>query len=105
MNGLATTTTAYIHTPIQPQMAGAGKHANAKAWSVAQDFESQFISTMMQSMFEGIKSDGPFDGGQGEGMFRSLLVDQYGKEMSKAGGIGIADKIYGEILKLQEQAR
>ncbi|HUD51715.1 rod-binding protein [Parvibaculum sp.] len=105
MNSLSTTATAYIHTPLQSQMAGAGKHTNAKAWAAAQEFESQFVSTMMQSMFEGIKSDGPFDGGQGEGMFRSLLVDQYGKEMSKAGGIGIADKIYGEILKLQEQAR
>jgi Rod binding domain-containing protein len=88
----------YIHTPVTT------KHANAKAWATAQEFESNFISTMTQTMFEGLKTDGPFGGGQGEETFRSLLVDQYGKEMSQAGGIGIADKIYGEILKMQEHA-
>ncbi len=96
-------TPAYVHTPMQASTAGAAR--NQKAWAVAQEFESQFISVMAQSMFEGIKSDGPFDGGEGEGMFRSLLVDQYGKEMTKAGGIGIANNIYSEILKLQEQAK
>lgn len=100
---VSSTNSSYIHAPLQSSTANGTR--NAKAWAVAQDFESQFISTMTQSMFEGIKSDGPFDGGEGEGMFRSLLVDQYGKEMTRAGGIGIADKIYGEILKLQEHAR
>lgn len=101
---LATAATpAYVHTPIQASTPGTTR--NAKAWAVAQEFESQFISVMAQSMFEGVKSDGPFDGGQGEGMFRSLLVDQYGKEMTKAGGVGIASSIYNEILKLQEQGR
>jgi Rod binding domain-containing protein len=56
-------------------------------------------------MFEGAKTDETFGGGPGEDTFRSMLTSEYGKEMSKAGGIGIADKIYGEILKLQEQSR
>ncbi|MFA7639485.1 MAG: rod-binding protein, partial [Parvibaculum sp.] len=32
----------------------------------------------------------------------SVLVDQYGRQMAKTGGIGIADDIYREILKMQE---
>ena len=37
---------------------------------VAQDFEAFFVSKMMESMMSGIKTDGPFGGGQGEKVFR-----------------------------------
>lgn len=102
---VAAMNTAAIPSFLHMQARSAASRHDQRAWATAQDFESQFISTMAQSMFAGVKTDGPFDGGQGEDMFRSMLVDQYGKEMTKAGGIGIADKIYGEILKLQEQGR
>lgn len=92
---------SYLHTLLQ----ASSSRRDPKAWATAQDFESQFLSTMTQTMFEGVKTDGFFGGGQGEDMFRSMLTDQYGKAMSKAGGFGIADKIYGEILKLQEHAQ
>lgn len=83
----------------------AATRRDPKAWAAAQEFESNFVSTMFQTMFEGIKTDGPFGGGQGENAFRSLLVDEYGKEVTRAGGIGIADKVYSEILKLQEHGK
>ncbi|MBI1263079.1 MAG: chemotaxis protein chel [Rhizobiales bacterium] len=94
----------WLHTATLPRPART-PHADAKAWAAAQDFEAQFISTMTQSMFAGIKADGPFEGGQGEDMFRSLLVDQYGTKISQSGGIGIADSIYSEILKMQEAGK
>ncbi|MES1990665.1 MAG: rod-binding protein [Pseudomonadota bacterium] len=90
---------------MQAALPKATQHKDARAWATAQDFEAQFMSSMAQSMFEGIETDPTFGGGEGEDTFRSMLVSQYGKEMSKAGGIGIADQIYGEILKLQEMSR
>jgi len=98
---LAAQAQPYVHTPLQ----GAAAHPNARAWSTAQDFEAQFLSTMAQTMFEGVKTDETFGGGPGEDTFRSMLVEQYGQQMAKSGGIGIADKIYGEILKLQESSK
>jgi len=56
-------------------------------------------------MYEGVTTHGPFDGGQGESGFRSMLVEQYSKEITRAGGIGLADQVYREILKLQEHAK
>ena len=73
----------------------------SKARDVAQKFESQFLSQMLGQMFQGIETDGPFGGGHGEEMFRSLLTDSMAKEMTKAGGIGLADTVQREILKLQ----
>lgn len=92
-------------TYLQTQLPKANPHTDTRAWATAQDFEAQFMSSMAQSMFEGIETDETFGGGPGEDTFRSMLVSEYGKEISKAGGIGIADQIYGEILKLQEKSQ
>jgi peptidoglycan hydrolase FlgJ len=67
----------------------------------AQEFESSFLSVMMQQMFSGLSTDGPFGGGAGEEMFRSVLTDAMAKQMAKVGGIGIAPTVEREMLKLQ----
>jgi peptidoglycan hydrolase FlgJ len=67
----------------------------------AEKFEASFLSSMMQSMFEGVKTSEPFGGGQGEDMFRSLLTEAMAKQVVKGGGIGVADSVQREMLKLQ----
>ncbi len=74
----------------------------AAAKKAAQGFESVFISEFLGSMFEGIPTDGPFGGGEGEQMFRSLMLDEYGKQISSQGGFGLADAVTRELLKTQE---
>lgn len=100
MEALSALSTSYISLG-KAQLPAQGTR-DERAWAAAQDFEAQFISTIFQSMFEGVGDDNPYSGGPGETMFRSVLVDQYGRQMAKTGGIGIADDIYREILKLQE---
>jgi peptidoglycan hydrolase FlgJ len=73
--------------------------------SKAQEFEGVFLAQMLGQMFEGISTDGPFGGGQGEQMFRSLMMDEYGKQIAKQGGIGIATSVTRELLKQQEAAK
>jgi len=53
-------------------------------------------------MFQGISTDGPFGGGAGEAMFRSLLMDQYGKAIADQGGFGLASAVKASLLKTQE---
>lgn len=72
------------------------------ARTAAQQFESVFVSQFLGSMFEGISTDGPFGGGQGEGMFRSLLLDEYGKQIEKQGGFGLSAAITRQLLSAQE---
>ena len=73
-----------------------------KLRDTAQDFEAVFLSQMLKPMFEGIETDGMFGGGQGEEMWRSLMVDEYGKSIAKQGGIGIADAVMRTMLEMQE---
>ncbi|PWC33161.1 rod-binding protein [Azospirillum sp. TSO35-2] len=68
----------------------------------ANEFESQFISQMLGPMFEGIGTDETFGGGRGEEMFRPMLVEQFGKQISQRGGLGIANQVYQELLRAQE---
>jgi flagellar protein FlgJ len=67
----------------------------------AQQFEASFISQMLKPMFDSLNSDGLFQGGQGEEMFRSFLVDAVSKQAAKSGGVGVADVVQREMLKLQ----
>jgi Rod binding domain-containing protein len=79
----------------------ASDAARAKARDVAERFEGQFLGTMLQYMFQGVSTDGPFGGGFGEEMFRSVMTDAMAKQMTRAGGIGLSDTIQREILKMQ----
>ncbi|CAO3424172.1 rod-binding protein [Azospirillum endophyticum] len=68
----------------------------------AGEFESQFVSQMLSPMFEGIQTDETFGGGRGEEMFRPMLVEQFGKQITQRGGFGIAKQVYEELLRAQE---
>ena len=67
----------------------------------AQAFESQFMSSMLGTMFEGVSTEAPFGGGEAEGAFKSFLMDAFAKQMTKAGGIGITASVQREMLKMQ----
>ena len=68
----------------------------------AQEFEASFLSQMLKPMFANLGAEEPFGGGTGEDMWRSLQVDEYGKVIAQKGGIGLADNVFREMLKLQE---
>ena len=68
----------------------------------AVEFEGFFIAMALESMFSGIETDGMFGGGNGERVFRSIMLQEYGKSIAERSGIGIADAVQREIISLQE---
>lgn len=74
----------------------------AKLRQSANEFENVFVSQMLGHMLDGIEVDETFGGGHGEEMFRSMLTNEYGKQVSRSGGFGIADQVYRELLRAQE---
>ena len=79
-----------------------GSLADEQVRRAAEEFEAVFISQMLAPMFEGLETDELFGGGPGEDIYRSILVEEYGKAIARSGGIGIADAVQREILRLQE---
>jgi Rod binding domain-containing protein len=72
-----------------------------KIKETAQKFEASFLSVMMQSMTAGMKTPEIGGGGAGEDMFKSLLGEEMAKQVTKAGGIGVAAAVQKEMLKMQ----
>ncbi|KAA5602764.1 rod-binding protein [Blastochloris sulfoviridis] len=81
--------------------APAGK--DPKIWAAAQDFEAVFLNSMFEPMFEGLGNEGPFGGGSGVETWRGMMVEEWSKSIAAAGGIGLANQIYSDILALQEK--
>ena len=80
----------------------ADKGKNPVVLKAAKEFESSFLTAMLEQMWTGIEAEAPFGGGHAEKVYRSMVVGEYAKSISAAGGIGIADHVYREILSAQE---
>ena len=90
------------HAKAQQAAQNALTAENAR--KAAEEFEALFIAQMLAPMFNTVPTDGPFGGGHSETIFRSMMVDEFGKEVVRGGGIGIADNVMREILRAQEEA-
>lgn len=90
----------------QSATAGTAKPAvagnAAKARQSAQEFEAVFLNSMFQQMFAGVEGEGPFGGKGANGIWRSMLTDEYSKSFARAGGIGLADHVYKALIAQQE---
>jgi peptidoglycan hydrolase FlgJ len=71
------------------------------ARKAGQDFEALFLSQSFENMFGDVEPDPLFGGGNAEGIYRSMLLQEYSKVAAKSSTTGIADAVTREILRLQ----
>jgi flagellar protein FlgJ len=95
-------------TSVTDALASRATNAasNAKSDKVkgaAQQFEAFFVGQMMEYMSEGIKSDDVFGGGHAEQTWRTMLNQEYGKQVAKSGRLGITDTVMKSMLESQEK--
>jgi Rod binding domain-containing protein len=93
--------------PGAPLLIGAAERdrlspAQDELRRAAEEFEAVFLAEMLAPMFESLDTDGLGGGGMGEEIFRPMLVERYAESISRAGGVGIADSIVRELVRLQE---
>ncbi|RMF15515.1 MAG: hypothetical protein D6757_04475 [Alphaproteobacteria bacterium] len=87
--------------PIVPA-DGAGIARQPRSMrEAAEDFEAVFLSQMLAPVFEQLGEDPLMGGGYAGKVYQSLLVDELGRSMAKAGGVGLADAVYRELVKAQ----
>jgi flagellar protein FlgJ len=61
------------------------------------DFESVFVSQMMQQMRKTVPQEGLFNGGRAEKIFTEMLDGEVAKSISKQRGIGLAAMMYRQL--------
>ncbi|WP_267356371.1 MULTISPECIES: rod-binding protein [unclassified Methylobacterium] len=82
-----------------------GPASKAKAWKTATEFESMFLESSLDRLTQSQGTDGPLgENGTGGGVYRSMLTKEYAGQIVKSGGVGIADSIFREIMKMQGAA-
>lgn len=89
---------------LASKLKAAKASGDDKITQAAEQFESVFLSEMFNHMFSNVGTDATFGGGPGEDMWKSVLVQEYAKVVSRTGGIGVAEQVKREMLKIQEQA-
>ena len=77
----------------------------AKIKASAEDFEAFFVTKSFEEMYGDVSSGPQFGGGEAENIFRSFLLQEYGKQVAKTGGIGVSDMVQKQLLQLQESPR
>lgn len=98
---------AQAQTAQQAQATKAVAHAGADSGKNAKlglDFETMCLSNLLAPMFEGLSTDGPFGGGEGEAAMRSFYIGAMAGQMAKRGGVGISSMMQAQLLKMQEAA-
>lgn len=76
--------------------------SNVQVDAAAKDFEALFVGQMLEHMFGDSQGDEAFGDKETNEVYKGLMVQEYGKQIAKAGGIGIASYVKTELLKLQE---
>lgn len=95
------------HAGLQILTAPAGStlppEQRAKIAAAAGQFEAMAIGQLLQPMFDTVDTGkGLFGGGNGEDAWKPMLVTELAKQISKAGGLGLAQPIMQQMLRLQE---
>ncbi|MFA5479418.1 MAG: rod-binding protein [Candidatus Muiribacteriota bacterium] len=68
-----------------------------KLKETCQEFESIFVNEMMKAMRKTINKTGLVDGGQAENIFQSMLDEEYAREISQNGTLGLSDMLFNQL--------
>lgn len=71
---------------------------------VARRFEAQALGALLKPVF-GEAPKGLLSAGAAEEQWRPMLVEQHARAWSNKGGVGIADAVYRELLRVQSAAQ
>jgi len=96
---------ASIQQTPHDTLRGLDRSDKTAVRAAAEDFEAVFLNTMLQNMFTGLQNGGTWGSGHGADAWQSLLIDEYARNIADSGGIGLADSVERELLRLQEGAQ
>lgn len=95
---MSSTIAGFVAPPVKPLPANIEQLRNQ-----AKELEGVFLNTLMKQMFSGIKTDqSSFGGGFAEETWRGMQAEQVAGSLAEQGGIGLADNLMSDLLRLQE---
>lgn len=97
-----TTASKPMALPVQQlnQQMPSTQGRNAK--QIGKEFESMFIHQMLELMSQGVKTPEVMGGGSAEGIYRSMMNEKIAAEVSRGGGLGVAEAIENQVKRYEE---
>jgi flagellar protein FlgJ len=65
--------------------------------NACKQFETYFVHQLLKEMRSTIQPGGLVEKSRGEEIFEDMLDEEYAKNASEAGGIGLADMLYKQL--------
>ena len=82
--------------------AAATDADNRRLQKAASEFESYFISSLLQEMRKSIPQSGLLGGAPGQEIYQSLFDQSLGQALAQKGGLGLAKQIIQHFLKKEQ---
>jgi len=77
-----------------------------KLQKAAADFEAMAINQLLSPIFDTVDlSKSIFGGGEAEAAWKPMMVTAIAKQMSAQGGLGLAQPIMQQMIRMQEHAK
>jgi flagellar protein FlgJ len=77
----------------------------ARIAQAARDFEAMALGQLLQPMFQTVDlSKSPMGGGAAEQAWMPMLVNEIANKIAKQGGLGLAQPVFTQMLRMQEAA-
>jgi flagellar protein FlgJ len=93
-------------TPPAPPSTTLSPAQLQKYQKAATDFESMAINQLLTPIFNTVdQSKSMFGGGEGEDAWKPMMVTAIAKQMTAQGGLGLAQPIMQQMIRMQEHAK
>ena len=88
--------------PQDQDLSAASPAKQQQVMKSARDFEAVFATEMLTPMFDTVEVDPTTGGGHGEEMFKTMMVEEYGKQIAASDSLGMVHQVADTLLKIQE---
>lgn len=102
MNGAAYSATQLSNETVftvKSDKATKSTDSKQQLKEVCRQFESVFINYLLQKMRDTVPKEGFFEQGISYDIIQSMHDEALAEELSKSGGMGLADQIYNQLSK------
>jgi flagellar protein FlgJ len=89
-----------------PDAAALAQPGIARVWKAAKDFEAMALGQLLAPMFNTVDpGKSAFGGGAAESTWRPMMTQELAKQVASHGGLGIAQPVFQQMLRMQEAAQ
>jgi peptidoglycan hydrolase FlgJ len=90
---------------VQPAGSLSDHSSHARLRELTQEFESLFVSQVMQSMRRTVPESRLIDHNSGQHLFQDMLDQELSRRIADAGGFGLGEILYRQLADQPSVAR